>query len=81
MAELHDLDAHEQAAALAAGEVSSVELVQHHLDRIDAHDEALGAFITVTHERALRWAAELPMRDARPATPRHSSACRRRSRT
>lgn len=60
MTQLHDLDAHAQAAALRAGEVSSVELVQHHLDRIDALGPGLdalgpglGAFVTVTHERAL----------------------------
>ncbi len=58
MTQLHDLDAHEQAGALRAGEVTSVELVQHHLDRIDAHGPALGAFITVTHERALARAAD-----------------------
>ncbi len=68
MAELHDLDAHEQAALLRAGGVSSVELVRHHLDRIDAHDAALGAFITVTHERALAHAATADARLARGAT-------------
>ena len=55
--ELHDLDATAQAAALRRHEVSSVELVQHHLDRIAAHAEALGAFITVTAEDALERAA------------------------
>lgn len=64
MAELHDLDAHDQAAALRAGEVSSVELVEHHLDRIDAHGPSLGAFITVTRERALARAAEADARIA-----------------
>ena len=62
MTGLHDLDAHAQAAALRAGEVSSVELVRHHLDRIDAHAGDLGAFITVTHERALARAAEADAR-------------------
>ena len=62
MAELHDLDAHEQSAALRSREVSAVELVQHHLDRIDAHDAALGAFITVTHDRALARAADADAR-------------------
>jgi len=58
MTELHDLDATAQASLLRDREVSSVELVQHHLDRIDAHAEALGAFITVTAEQALERAAE-----------------------
>ncbi len=53
MTQLHELDATDQAAALRAREVSSLELVQHHLDRIDAHSEALGAFITVTADQAL----------------------------
>lgn len=64
MTELHDLDAHDQAAAVRAGEVSSVELVQHHLDRIDAHAAGIGAFITVTHERALARAAQADARIA-----------------
>ena len=58
MTELHDLDATAQATALSRGEVSSVELVQHHLDRIDAHADALGAFITVTRDQALVQAAQ-----------------------
>jgi amidase len=55
--DLHELDAIAQADALRGREVSSVELVRHHLDRIDAHSEALGAFVTVTAEQALRRAA------------------------
>ncbi|MGZ4605497.1 MAG: amidase [Blastococcus sp.] len=51
--ELHDLTALEQAAAVRAREVSPTELVDHALRRIDARDAALGAFITVTPERAL----------------------------
>jgi amidase len=58
MTELHDLDATAQAAVLRRREASSVDLVRHHLDRIDAHAEALGAFITVTAEQALDRAAE-----------------------
>ncbi|WP_332644555.1 amidase [Aeromicrobium sp.] len=53
MAELHELDAIAQSEALRAGDTSSVELVEHHLDRIDAHSAALGAFIIVTAEQAL----------------------------
>ena len=54
MSELHDLTALEQGAAIRAGETSSSELVEHYLARIDAHAEALGAFVTVTAERARR---------------------------
>jgi amidase len=54
---LHDLTALEQAAAVRAGEVSPTELVEHSLARIDLLDPGLGAFITVTPERALAAAA------------------------
>src|SRR5690606_30334074 len=52
MAELHELTMLEQAAAVRQRQVSSTELVEHYLDRIDAHDAALGAFVTVTAEQA-----------------------------
>ncbi len=58
MTELHDLSALEQAAAVRHREVSPVELVEHHLDRIARHDGALGAFITVTADAARAQAAE-----------------------
>lgn len=58
MTELHELDAIAQAESLRAGDVSAVELVQHHLDRIDRHSAALGAFITVTPDQALARAAD-----------------------
>lgn len=51
MAELHDLTALEQGAAIAAGEVSSAELVEHYLERIATRDD-VGAFVTVTREQA-----------------------------
>jgi amidase len=57
MSELHELDATDQAMLLRDRAVSSVELVTHHLDRIDRHGEALGAFVTVTAEQALEGAA------------------------
>jgi amidase len=50
--QLHDLTALEQAAAVRAKEVSPTELVEHALDRIAALDAGLGAFLTVTPERA-----------------------------
>ncbi|MGY1752363.1 amidase [Blastococcus sp. SYSU D01042] len=57
MTQLHDLTALEQAAAVRAREVSPTELVTHALDRIAAHDAGLGAFVTVTPDRALAAAA------------------------
>jgi amidase len=62
VAELHDLTAMEQAAAVRAGEVRPTELVEHALARIERLDGALGAFITVTPERALAAAAEAERR-------------------
>jgi amidase len=53
---LHWLDAVEQAILLYRRELSSVELVTHHLERIDRLNDELGAFITVTPERALEQA-------------------------
>lgn len=55
--EPHHLTALEQAAALRAGELSSVELVEHHLRRIDELNATLGAFVTVTADTALAEAA------------------------
>ncbi|SDM97812.1 Asp-tRNA(Asn)/Glu-tRNA(Gln) amidotransferase subunit GatA [Actinomyces ruminicola] len=43
----------QQAAALAAGEVSSRELTRAHLDRIAAVDGAVGAFLDVDADKAL----------------------------
>src|SRR4051794_13139945 len=53
MSELHDLTALEQGAAVRRGEVSTPELVEHYLARIEEHAEKLGAFVTVTADRAL----------------------------
>ena len=59
MSELHDLTALEQGAAIKAGEVSSAELVDHYLERVQRLDETLGAFVTVTPERAREVAASV----------------------
>ncbi|WP_433529553.1 amidase [Micromonospora sp. CA-263727] len=67
MAEPHDLTALEQAAAIARGELSSLELVEHHLRRVDALGDTVGAFVTVTAELA-REAARAA--DATPAQRR-----------
>ena len=45
------------AERLRQKELSSVELTRHFLDRIEAHDSTLNAFITVTGETALAEAA------------------------
>ncbi|HYT10253.1 MAG TPA: amidase [Mycobacteriales bacterium] len=64
MAELHDLTALEQAAAVRRREVSPVELVEHHLARVERLDPGLGAFVTVTDQAAREQAKEAERRVA-----------------
>ncbi|MBB5640095.1 amidase [Cryobacterium roopkundense] len=65
MAEPHELSALEQWQALQTGELSPSELAEHYLDRIEALNPALGAFVTITAERA--WARA---RDVEQNVPR-----------
>jgi amidase len=69
--QLHDLTALEQAAAVRARGVSPTELVEHALRRVEALDAGLGAFLTVTPERALAAArrAERRLRDGGELPP------------
>ncbi|MFI5532583.1 Asp-tRNA(Asn)/Glu-tRNA(Gln) amidotransferase subunit GatA [Kitasatospora sp. NPDC051853] len=53
MTELIKKTAAETAAAIAAGEVSAVEVAQAHLDRIEATDKKVNAFLHVDTEGAL----------------------------
>ncbi|MFE6054575.1 Asp-tRNA(Asn)/Glu-tRNA(Gln) amidotransferase subunit GatA [Kitasatospora sp. NPDC056446] len=53
MTELIKYTAAETAAAIAKGEVSAVEVAQAHLDRIDAVDKKVNAFLHVDTEGAL----------------------------
>ena len=50
--ELHDLTALEQGSAIRKREVSTAELVEHYLERIDRLSDSLGAFVTVTADAA-----------------------------
>src|SRR3954469_6245647 len=52
MAELHDLSMLEQAAAIRGREVSPVDLVEHYLDRIERHNDTVGAFVFVAPDQA-----------------------------
>ena len=61
--DLHDLGVAELAAQLAAGKVSSVEVTQHFLARIQ-HNESLGAFLATDAEVSL---AQARAADARLA--------------
>ena len=53
MSELIRKDASELSALLQAGDISSVELTQAHLDRIDAVDGKVHAFLHVDHQGAI----------------------------
>ncbi|MEU7883249.1 amidase [Microbispora bryophytorum] len=58
MAHIHDLTALEQAAAVRTGELSPVQITEHYLERIERLNPGLGAFVTVTADRALVQARE-----------------------
>jgi len=51
--DLHEQSIAELSAGLQAGELSSVDLTQHMLQRINLHDAGLNSFVSVTAERAL----------------------------
>ncbi|WP_319379965.1 Asp-tRNA(Asn)/Glu-tRNA(Gln) amidotransferase subunit GatA [Thiomicrorhabdus sp.] len=55
---LHTLSVKQMSEKLHAGEISSVELTQHYLDRISKYDPELNAYVTVTPELALQMARE-----------------------
>ena len=55
---LHELSVAEAGALLRSGQLSSVELTRHALDRIARLDEALHSFILVTEQLALQRAAQ-----------------------
>lgn len=62
MEEIHDLTALEQGAAIARGDLTSLDLVEYYAARVDE----VGAFITRTPERALEHARRL-VAEGRPA--------------
>jgi amidase len=49
---IHDLTALEQAAAVRNRDLSPVDIVEHYLERVERLDARVGAFVTVTAERA-----------------------------
>ncbi|QHE72410.1 amidase family protein [Rhodococcus sp. WAY2] len=57
MSDITFAPAREQARAVASGEVSSVELVDLHLERIAAHNRRLNAIVTLDPDRARAEAA------------------------
>lgn len=64
MTDLTRLSAAALSELLAAGEISSVEATRAHLDRIEAVDADVHAFLHVAGENALRTAAEIDGRRA-----------------
>ena len=66
-ADLTRLHAHEQAALLRAGELTSRELTEAHLANAERDNRALNAWLTIDRERAL---AEADAADARIAAAR-----------
>ncbi|GAA4865200.1 Asp-tRNA(Asn)/Glu-tRNA(Gln) amidotransferase subunit GatA [Kitasatospora terrestris] len=65
MTELIKFTAAETAAAISKGEVSAVEVAQAHLDRINAVDEKVNAFLHVDTEGALKAARTVDDKRAR----------------
>ncbi|GAA2082774.1 amidase [Pseudolysinimonas kribbensis] len=57
--ELHHLTALEQLDRLRRGELTPLELTEHYLERIERLDADLGAFVTVTADRARDRAREV----------------------
>jgi amidase len=56
--DVHFLPATELARLLAAGDVSSVELLDHFLARVDEHDKGINAVVALDADRARARAAE-----------------------
>ncbi len=58
MSDYHNKTVTELSAMLQAGEVTSVELTQYFLDRINSNDKKLNSFISVCDQQALAQAKE-----------------------
>lgn len=59
---MHTLSIREMSEKLHAGEITSVQLTQHYLDRIAQYDGELNAYVTVTPELAIQMAEEADVR-------------------
>lgn len=55
---MHNLTIKQMSEKLHAGEITSVQLTQHYLDRIAKFDAELNAYVTVTPELAMQMAQE-----------------------
>lgn len=56
---LYEMTAHELSALLRSGKISTVELVQAFLKRIDEVEPKLGSYITISRDAALKQAGKL----------------------
>ena len=74
LAEIHELSAVELRDALRSGRAVRRQATDHFLDRIEAENPHLGAFITVTAEQARKDAAAAD-RAPRPPEPRTAAPC------
>ena len=79
--ELCHRSATDLAAAVRADELSPVDLVRAHLDRIEALGDRTNAFVTVLEESAMERAHEAETAVEAGEDPRPSTASRSRSRT
>ncbi|WP_166391858.1 amidase [Nocardioides ochotonae] len=70
MADLHDLTALEQGVLVRRREVSPLELAEHYLERADRLD-SVGAFVTLTADRAREAARDLGAGAPEGAGPLH----------
>ncbi len=61
---MHNLTIAQQIKALSEKQFSSEELVNHYIQRIEAHDEKLNSFVTFTPEQALEQARQADARHA-----------------
>ncbi|WP_255418267.1 amidase family protein, partial [Nocardiopsis sp. TNDT3] len=72
MTQIHDLPAHRLLAMVRSRELSPTEITEHFLDRTERYDHLVGAYITVTPEKALeqaRYAQKRVMADTPETLP------------
>ncbi len=62
MTEVHFLSATELAEKILTKQLSSLELTQHFIDRIERHDDQINAVVVRDFDRAID-SAQLPMKN------------------
>src|SRR5215470_13863369 len=61
---LHECDATAIADGIRAGELKAIEVLEHHLERIDRHNAPLNAFVHLDPDRAMAAATDVDRRVA-----------------